>query len=119
MARNRLLPAPPAARRLSVLALLVLCITAWNLNAASAAADAGGAKDWSNEKQGVHVLNVTNFDSSLRDGKVWLIEVRRFRFWKVPMKRSGPDCIRPSILHVVQCSLTIYFLHTLQFYAPW
>jgi len=95
MARNRLLPAPPAARRLSVLALLVLCITAWNLNAASAAADAGGAKDWSNEKQGVHVLNVTNFDSSLRDGKVWLIEVRRFRFWKVPMKRSGPDCIRP------------------------
>ena len=79
MARDRLLPAPAAARRLSVLALLILCITAWNLSAASAAsADAGsGAKDWSNEKQGVHVLNVTNFDSSLRDGKVWLIEVRR------------------------------------------
>lgn len=103
MARNRLLPAPAAARRLSVLALLVLCITAWNLNAASAAsADAGSsAKEWSNEKQGVHVLNVTNFDSSLRDGKVWLIEVRHLFCFLKSCERSRPHASARPVLHAL------------------
>jgi len=37
-------------------------------------ASAVEVESWSEEKQGVYVLDTRNFDSSLRDGKVWLVE---------------------------------------------
>ncbi|KAL7534174.1 hypothetical protein ACHAXR_005705 [Thalassiosira sp. AJA248-18] len=61
--------------------LLISFILSWSNNdgttslaVVSAAADATTQKKPSAGPQGVYNLNAKNFDSSLRDGKVWLVE---------------------------------------------